>query len=149
MQNIDILRSTHFSNTATGILLPALVHSEEINTASSGVSLLHKVLIFCAMLILVTPLLEHHVRGYPPLQVQAPRPVHLSPLPATNKQKISLAHITWRTLKIKRTENREPSHYNSHKITTPTRGALLVNFEEEARAPALAPTTQMHITDEF
>ena len=79
MQNIDILRSTHFSNTATGILLPALVHSEEINTASSGVSLLHKVLIFCAMLILATPLLEHHMPGHhhsrykPPYRYTYPR----------------------------------------------------------------------------
>ena len=94
MQNADILRNTHCSNPATGMPLLAPAHSEEISTASSGVSLLRKVLIFCAMLILVTPLLEHHVRGYPPQQVQAPRPVHLSPLPATNKQKISLAHIT-------------------------------------------------------
>ena len=140
---------SRYKHPLAGTPLSVPAPSEKVWTASSGVSLLHKVLIFCAMLILVTPLLEHHVRGYPPLQVQAPRPVHLSPLPATNKQKISLAHITWRTLKIKRTENREPSHYNSHKITTPTRGALLVNFEEEARAPALAPTTQMHITDEF
>ena len=35
------------------------------STASSGVSLLWKTLIFCAMLILVTPLLEHHMSGYP------------------------------------------------------------------------------------
>ena len=65
MQNIDILRTTYFWNPATGIPSLAQVHSEEINTASSGVSLLHKVLIFCAMLILVTPLLEHHMSGYP------------------------------------------------------------------------------------
>ena len=54
-----MLRNAHFSNPATGIPPLALVHSEEICTASSGVSLLHKVLIFCAMLILVTPLLEY------------------------------------------------------------------------------------------
>ena len=65
MQNADILRNTHCSNPATGMPLLAPAHSEEISTASSGVSLLRKVLIFCAMLILVTPLLEHHMSGYP------------------------------------------------------------------------------------
>ena len=59
MQNIDILRTTYFWNPATGIPSLAQVHSEEINTASSGVSLLRKTLIFCAMLILVTPLPEY------------------------------------------------------------------------------------------
>ena len=42
-----------------GTPLSAPARSVEINTASSGVSLLRKTLIFCAMLILVTPLLEH------------------------------------------------------------------------------------------
>ena len=59
MQNIDILRSTHFSNSATGIPSLALVHSEEISTASSGVSPLCKTLIFCELLIFGTPLLEY------------------------------------------------------------------------------------------
>ena len=59
MQNTEILQSTHFGNTATGIPLLALACSEEINIASSGVSLLCKVLIFCEVLILVTPLLEY------------------------------------------------------------------------------------------
>ena len=59
MQSADILRNAHLSNPATGMPSLALAHSEEINTASSGVSLLHKTLIFCAMLILVTPLLEY------------------------------------------------------------------------------------------
>ena len=55
MQSTDILRGTHFSNPATGIPLLALVHSEEINTASSGVSLLCKTLIFCEVLIFGNP----------------------------------------------------------------------------------------------
>ena len=59
MQNAYILRNAHFSNPATGMPSLALVHSEEISTASSGVSPLYKTLIFCAMLILATPLLEH------------------------------------------------------------------------------------------
>ena len=59
MQSADILRNAHLSNPATGMPSLALAHSEEISTASSGVSLLHKALIFCAMLILVTPLLEY------------------------------------------------------------------------------------------
>ena len=53
------MRSTHFWNPANGILLLAQAHSEEICTASSGVSLLHKVLIFCEVPILAAPLLEH------------------------------------------------------------------------------------------
>ena len=94
MQSADILRNAHLSNPATGMPSLALAHSEEISTASSGVSLLHKALIFCAMLIFGTPLLEHHMPGYPhckykhhcrdtnchdkpPLQVQAPLQVHL------------------------------------------------------------------------
>src|SRR5574344_1983009 len=59
MQNIDILRTTYFWNPATGIPSLAQVHSEEINTASSGVSLLCKTLIFCELLIFGTPLLEY------------------------------------------------------------------------------------------
>ena len=59
MQNADILRTTYFWNPATGIPLLAPACSEEINTASSGVSLLHKTLIFCELLIFGTPLLEY------------------------------------------------------------------------------------------
>ena len=65
MQNIDILRTTYFWNPATGIPSLAPACSEEISIASSGVSFLHKVLIFCEVLILATPLLEHHMSGYP------------------------------------------------------------------------------------
>ena len=87
MQNIDILRTTYFWNPATGIPSLAQVHSEEINTASSGVSLLHKVLIFCAMLILVTPLLEHHMSGYPHTAgTNTPLQVHLFLLWCTLKR---------------------------------------------------------------
>ena len=59
MQSADILRNAHLSNPATGMPSLALAHSEEISTASSGVSLLHKVLIFCEVPILAAPLLEH------------------------------------------------------------------------------------------
>ena len=59
MQNIDILRTTYFWNPATGIPSLAQVHSEEINTASSGVSLLCKTLIFRVVHIFGTPLLEY------------------------------------------------------------------------------------------
>src|SRR5574344_1662529 len=84
MQNIDILRTAYFSNPATGTShvgvpphcrykhplagtpLSALVHSEEISTASSGVSLLCKTLTFRGVPIFASPLLDHHISGSPP-----------------------------------------------------------------------------------
>ena len=64
MQSADILRNAHLSNPATGMPSLALAHSEEISTASSGVSFLLKMLIFCEVPILATPLLEHHMLGH-------------------------------------------------------------------------------------
>src|SRR5574344_1536018 len=105
MQSIDILRNAHFSNSATGIPPLALVHSEEISTASSGVSLLCKTLIFCAMLILATPLLEHHMSGYP--HTAGINPLTGTPIHATEYKplfrhtphlKVHLSSL-WRALK--------------------------------------------------
>jgi hypothetical protein len=58
MQSSDIMSSSLFSYSDTGIRLPALARSAEICTASSEVDFLDKALILCEVLILGTPILE-------------------------------------------------------------------------------------------